>query len=228
MSNLFWMVIVWINQSVLPFGRVSNSANHFIHISKTLHHVTIWNFKHILVCCASIRPHQFYVPFSGTTTNFLYFYKHRLDTLCSKHPRFSLCFSIFVGNSAHHWIRIEMHYRRVSRSYFHSGLSMPDWIDFGFLRNQYMFFINLRKLTVKTWFSGIVFAKLIRSKHATHTVQFSKNAVITRRGRSQCFMFRIGDLRKSRLAGVNVRAILLKTERTTEGEVLQSYQNGLS
>lgn len=88
--------------------------------------------------------------------------------------------------------------------------------------------IHLRKLTVTTLFSGIVFAKLIRSKHATHTVQFSKNAVITRREGSQCFMFRVGDLRKSRLVGANVRAILLQTERTTEGEVLQSYQNGLS
>lgn len=41
-------------------------------------------------------------------------------------------------------------------------------------------------------------------------------------------MFRIGDIRKSRLAGVAVRAIVVKCERTQEGEILQNYQTGLN
>ncbi|XP_066139910.1 ATP-sensitive inward rectifier potassium channel 11-like isoform X1 [Euwallacea fornicatus] len=83
-------------------------------------------------------------------------------------------------------------------------------------------------MTLDSFAISIVFAKLIRSKHATNTVQFSRNGVISRRDGKLCFMFRVGDIRRSRLAAVNVRAILLKSERTREGELLQSYQNELS
>ncbi|XP_050308801.1 G protein-activated inward rectifier potassium channel 2-like isoform X2 [Anthonomus grandis grandis] len=75
---------------------------------------------------------------------------------------------------------------------------------------------------------GIVFAKLIRSKHAANTIQFSRNAVITPKEGKLRFVFRVGDLKKSRLVRVKVRAILLNNERTQEGEIIQSFQTELS
>ncbi|XP_050308815.1 ATP-sensitive inward rectifier potassium channel 11-like [Anthonomus grandis grandis] len=83
-------------------------------------------------------------------------------------------------------------------------------------------------MTLDSFAISIVFAKLIRSKHATSTIQFSRNAVISRREGKLSFMFRVGDLKKSRLAGVSVRAILLKSKRTPEGEIVQSYQTELT
>ncbi|KAL1494454.1 hypothetical protein ABEB36_010052 [Hypothenemus hampei] len=83
-------------------------------------------------------------------------------------------------------------------------------------------------MTLDSFTISIVFAKMIRAKHATNTVQFSKNAVLAHRDGKLCFMFRIGDLRMSRLAGVGVRAILVKTEQTQEGEILPNFQTELS
>ncbi|ENN71256.1 hypothetical protein YQE_12183, partial [Dendroctonus ponderosae] len=83
-------------------------------------------------------------------------------------------------------------------------------------------------ITLDSFAISIVFAKLVRAKHASHTVQFSKNAVLSHRNGKLCFMFRVGDIKKSRLAGVAVRAIVVKCERSQEGEVLQNYQTELS
>jgi potassium inwardly-rectifying channel subfamily J len=40
-------------------------------------------------------------------------------------------------------------------------------------------------------------------------------------------MFRVGDMRKSHIIGANVRAQLIKTKTTREGEVLYQYQTEL-
>ncbi|XP_030752086.1 ATP-sensitive inward rectifier potassium channel 11-like [Sitophilus oryzae] len=82
-------------------------------------------------------------------------------------------------------------------------------------------------LIIDSFTIGLVFAKMIRSKLATHTIQFSRNAVISRRDGKLCFMFRVGDIRRSRLVEVSVRAILVKNERTREGELLNNYQTEL-
>ncbi|KAF7265765.1 hypothetical protein GWI33_020845 [Rhynchophorus ferrugineus] len=82
-------------------------------------------------------------------------------------------------------------------------------------------------LIIDSFTIGLVFAKMVRCKLATHTIQFSKNAVICRREGKLCFMFRVGDIRRSRMVKVSVRAILMKNERTREGEALNSYQTEL-
>lgn len=74
---------------------------------------------------------------------------------------------------------------------------------------------------------GIVFAKMTRPKHRTQTILFSKCAVICQRDGELCFMFRIGDLRKAHLIGAGVRAQLIQTKTTKEGEVLPYYQTEL-
>ncbi|XP_060522349.1 ATP-sensitive inward rectifier potassium channel 1-like [Cylas formicarius] len=75
---------------------------------------------------------------------------------------------------------------------------------------------------------GIVFAKMVRSKMATYTIQFSRNAVVSRRDDKLCLMFRVGDIRRSNLVGVTLTGILIKSERTSEDDVLENYQTGLS
>lgn len=40
-------------------------------------------------------------------------------------------------------------------------------------------------------------------------------------------MFRVGDMRKSHIIGANIRAQLIRTKTTKEGEVLSQYQTEL-
>lgn len=74
---------------------------------------------------------------------------------------------------------------------------------------------------------GIVFAKMTRPKHRTQTLLFSKYAVICQRDGELTLMFRVGDMRKSHIIGANVRAQLIKTKMTKEGEVMSQYQTEL-
>jgi potassium inwardly-rectifying channel subfamily J, other len=74
---------------------------------------------------------------------------------------------------------------------------------------------------------GIVFAKMTRPKHRTQTLLFSKFAVVCQRDGELTLMFRVGDMRKSHIIGANVRAQLIKTKMTKEGEVISQYQSEL-
>ena len=69
--------------------------------------------------------------------------------------------------------------------------------------------------------AGVVFAKLARPKSRTHTVQFSKNAVITQRNNQWWLMFRVCNMRKSHLIEAHLRAQLIHhRKKTAEGEEL--------
>lgn len=57
---------------------------------------------------------------------------------------------------------------------------------------------------------GIVFAKLTRPKNRAQTLIFSKNAIVNKRDRELCLIFRIGNTRKSRIIAVNVNAYLIR------------------
>ena len=74
---------------------------------------------------------------------------------------------------------------------------------------------------------GIVFAKMTRPKHRTQTLLFSKYAVICQRDSELTLMFRVGDMRKSHIIGASIRAQLIKTKMTKEGEVMSQYQTEL-
>ncbi|CAH0400398.1 unnamed protein product [Chilo suppressalis] len=61
---------------------------------------------------------------------------------------------------------------------------------------------------------GILFAKLTRPKARTQTILFSKHAIISLRDEKLCMVFRVGDIRKSRILNIkaNMYVIRLQTE----------------
>jgi len=77
---------------------------------------------------------------------------------------------------------------------------------------------------VSAFMVGIVFAKLSRPKHRAQTLLFSRNAVVCLRDGQLCLMFRVGDMRKSYIVAATVRAQLIRTRTTKEGEVLHQHQ----
>lgn len=94
---------------------------------------------------------------------------------------------------------------------------------------------NIVLLSAKICFStlflpfqvGIVFAKLSRPKKRTQTLLFSRHAVISHRDGIPCFMFRVGDMRKSHIIEAHVRAQLIRHKVTKEGESLPFFQTEL-
>ena len=77
---------------------------------------------------------------------------------------------------------------------------------------------------VSAFMVGIVFAKLARPKQRAQTLLFSRNAVVCLRDGELCLMFRVGDMRKSHIICATVRAQLIRTRTTKEGEVLHQHQ----
>lgn len=77
---------------------------------------------------------------------------------------------------------------------------------------------------VQAFMVGIVFAKLARPKQRAQTLLFSRNAVVCLRDGELCLMFRVGDMRKSHIICATVRAQLIRTRTTKEGEVLHQHQ----
>ncbi|XP_052756625.1 ATP-sensitive inward rectifier potassium channel 12-like [Galleria mellonella] len=65
---------------------------------------------------------------------------------------------------------------------------------------------------------GILFAKLTRPKGRTQTILFSKNAIITMRNGKLCLIFRVGDMRKSRI--LNIRASMFIVQMDIGSEFL--------
>ncbi|XP_049877597.1 G protein-activated inward rectifier potassium channel 4-like [Pectinophora gossypiella] len=59
---------------------------------------------------------------------------------------------------------------------------------------------------------GILFAKLTRPKARTQTILFSKHTVISLRDEKFCLVFRVGDMRKSRILNINALAYIIKMD----------------
>ncbi|EAT39257.1 AAEL008928-PA [Aedes aegypti] len=90
-----------------------------------------------------------------------------------------------------------------------------------------MCFQSIYGVMIQAFMVGIVFAKMTRPKHRTQTLLFSKNAVICQRDGELSLMFRVGDMRKSHIIGASIRAQLIRTRTTKEGEILSQYQTEL-
>eukprot|EP00095_Tigriopus_kingsejongensis_P005598 maker-scaffold620_size123222-snap-gene-0.13 protein:Tk05598 transcript:maker-scaffold620_size123222-snap-gene-0.13-mRNA-1 annotation:"atp-sensitive inward rectifier potassium channel 12" len=73
--------------------------------------------------------------------------------------------------------------------------------------------------------AGIVFAKLARPKGRSHTVMFSKNAVISQRDGALYLFFRVGNMRKSHLIEAHVRAQLIHYRRITQEGVAVQFEH---
>ncbi|XP_042363680.1 inward rectifier potassium channel 2a [Plectropomus leopardus] len=67
---------------------------------------------------------------------------------------------------------------------------------------------------------GAVMAKMAKPKKRNETLVFSHNATVAMRDNKLCLMWRVGNLRKSHLVEAHVRAQLLKSRTTAEGEYI--------
>ncbi|CAL1673652.1 unnamed protein product [Lasius platythorax] len=86
---------------------------------------------------------------------------------------------------------------------------------------------SISGVMIQAFMVGIVFAKMTRPKQRTQTLLFSRNAVICQRDGELCLMFRVGDMRKSHIIGASVRAQMIRSRTTKEGEVLSQHQQEL-
>ncbi|KAG7272199.1 hypothetical protein CRUP_036687 [Coryphaenoides rupestris] len=68
----------------------------------------------------------------------------------------------------------------------------------------------------------------IHGQRLHETLVFSKHAIISLRDDKLCLMFRVGDLRKSHIVGANMRAKLIKSKQTQEGEFIPLDQTDIS
>ncbi|RLV93718.1 hypothetical protein DV515_00013386 [Chloebia gouldiae] len=75
---------------------------------------------------------------------------------------------------------------------------------------------------------GCMFVKISRPKKRAQTLIFSKSCVISLRDEKLCLMFRVGDLRESHMVDAKIRAKLIKSRQTAEGEFIPLEQSELN
>ncbi|XP_075184801.1 G protein-activated inward rectifier potassium channel 3-like [Anomaloglossus baeobatrachus] len=75
---------------------------------------------------------------------------------------------------------------------------------------------------------GCMFVKISRPKKRAQTLIFSQNCVVCPRDEKLCLMFRIGDLRDSHMVDAKIRAKLIKSRQTCEGEFLPLEQSEIN
>ncbi|XP_039597375.1 G protein-activated inward rectifier potassium channel 3 [Polypterus senegalus] len=81
---------------------------------------------------------------------------------------------------------------------------------------------------VNAFMVGCMFVKISQPNKRAETLVFSRNAVISLRDDKLCLMFRVGDLRSSHIVGANIRAKLIKSKQTQEGEFIPLDQTDIS
>lgn len=74
---------------------------------------------------------------------------------------------------------------------------------------------------------GAVMAKMAKPKKRNETLVFSHNATVAMRDNKLCLMWRVGNLRKSHLVEAHVRAQLLRSRTTAEGEYIPLDQTDI-
>ncbi|XP_018427199.1 PREDICTED: G protein-activated inward rectifier potassium channel 3-like [Nanorana parkeri] len=75
---------------------------------------------------------------------------------------------------------------------------------------------------------GCMFVKISRPKKRAQTLIFSRNCVVCPRDERLGLMFRIGDLRDSHMVDAKIRAKLIKSRQTYEGEFLPLEQSEIN
>ena len=93
--------------------------------------------------------------------------------------------------------------------------------------NFSFFFFLIFTWLVQAYMVGVVFSKLTRPKMRAQTLMFSRNAVICQRDGQLCLMFRVGDMRKSHIIAAHIRAQMIRSRVTAEGEQMPYYQHEL-
>ncbi|KAM4619758.1 LOW QUALITY PROTEIN: G protein-activated inward rectifier potassium channel 3-like [Polymixia lowei] len=75
---------------------------------------------------------------------------------------------------------------------------------------------------------GCMFVKISRPQKRAQTLIFSKHCVISERDDKLCLLFRIGDLRASHMVDAKIRAKLIKSRQTKEGEFIPLEQSEIN
>ena len=75
---------------------------------------------------------------------------------------------------------------------------------------------------------GCMFVKISRPQKRAQTLIFSKRCVISERDERLCLLFRIGDLRASHMVDAKIRAKLIKSRQTQEGEFIPLEQSEIN
>jgi len=75
---------------------------------------------------------------------------------------------------------------------------------------------------------GCIFIKISQPKNRAETLVFSEKCVISPRDKMYCLMFRVGNLRNSLMVQCRIRAKLVKTRQTQEGEFLALHQDDIN
>ncbi|KAM9299694.1 G protein-activated inward rectifier potassium channel 4-like [Gastrophryne carolinensis] len=81
---------------------------------------------------------------------------------------------------------------------------------------------------VNAFMVGCMFVKISQPKKRAETLMFSNTAVISVRDGKLCLMFRVGDLRNSHIVEASIRAKLIKSKQTKEGEFIPLNQTDLN
>ena len=81
---------------------------------------------------------------------------------------------------------------------------------------------------VNAFMVGCMFVKISQPKKRAETLVFSTNAVISMRDGRLCLMFRVGDLRNSHIVEASIRAKLIKSRQTLEGEFIPLEQSEIN
>ncbi|XP_053304506.1 ATP-sensitive inward rectifier potassium channel 11 [Spea bombifrons] len=83
---------------------------------------------------------------------------------------------------------------------------------------------NIVGLVINAIMLGCIFMKTAQAHRRAETLIFSKHGVIALRNGSLCFMFRVGDLRKSMIISASIRMQVVRKSSSLEGEVLPLNQ----
>ncbi|XDV52633.1 hypothetical protein PO909_021340 [Leuciscus waleckii] len=79
---------------------------------------------------------------------------------------------------------------------------------------------NIVGLLINAIMLGCIFMKTAQANRRAETLIFSKHAVITVRNNKLCFMFRLGDLRKSMIISAAIHMQVVRKTVTNEGEMM--------
>ncbi|XP_065276224.1 G protein-activated inward rectifier potassium channel 3 isoform X1 [Emys orbicularis] len=81
---------------------------------------------------------------------------------------------------------------------------------------------------VNAFMVGCMFVKISQPNKRAETLVFSSHAVVSLRDDRLCLMFRVGDLRSSHIVEASIRAKLIKSKQTHEGEFIPLNQTDIN
>ncbi|GCC43780.1 hypothetical protein chiPu_0027945 [Chiloscyllium punctatum] len=80
---------------------------------------------------------------------------------------------------------------------------------------------------VNAFMVGCMFVKISQPNKRAETLVFSDRAVVSLRDGCLCLMFRVGDLRSSHIVEASIRAKLIRSKQTVEGEFIPLDQTDI-